>query len=46
MTENVHPRIFQSLLCCGGAYDNISQQTRTYVITVFYIKRNSSHYKT
>jgi hypothetical protein len=45
MTENIHPRIFQSLLCCGGAYGNISQQTRTYVIAVFYVKRNSSHYK-
>ena len=46
MTENIHPRIFQWFLCCGGAYGNISQQTRTYVIAVFYIKRNSSHYKT
>jgi hypothetical protein len=44
MTENIHPRIFLSLLCCGGAYGNISQQTRTYVIAVFYIKRDSSHY--
>ena len=46
MTENIHPRIFQWLLRCGRAYGNIPQQTRTYVIAVFYIKRNSCHYKT
>lgn len=45
MTENIHPWIFQSLLCCGGAYGNISKLARTYVIAVFYVKRNSSHYK-
>jgi hypothetical protein len=45
MTENIHPIVFHSLLCCGGAYGNISQQTRTYITSVFYIKRNSSHYK-
>jgi len=45
MAENIHPRIFQWLLCCGGTYGNILQQTRHYVIAVFYIKRNNNHYK-